>query len=399
MRRGSAAAAVVVGLLALVIGGPASAASCHGGASFAQWLDAFRAEAAQQGISQATIKSALSGVQYDQSVVNRDRGQGVFSQSFLEFSDRMVNSYRLQNGAKHLSSKKQMFDRIEQQYGVPGPVLVAFWSLETDFGANNGDFRTLNALASLAYDCRRPDLFREHLMAALQIIDHGDLTAAEMRGAWAGELGQTQFLPKDYMETAVDFDGDGKRNLIKSSADALASSAALLRKHGWRPGEPWLEEVKVPANLPWQEADIALQYPRSEWARFGVTRVNGSALPADGLSASLLLPMGKDGPAFLAYPNFQVYLQWNRSLVYATTAAYLATRMAGAPKVSRGSAKPFGRNETIALQKALSARGYHVGKIDGILGANTRAAVKAEQIRLGLPADSYPTAELLQKMR
>ncbi|WP_436638592.1 lytic murein transglycosylase [Microbaculum sp. FT89] len=399
MRRGSAAAAVVVGLLALVIGGPASAASCHGGASFAQWLDAFRAEAAQQGISQATIKSALSGVQYDQSVVNRDRGQGVFSQSFLEFSDRMVNSYRLQNGAKHLSSKKQMFDRIEQQYGVPGPVLVAFWSLETDFGANNGDFRTLNALASLAYDCRRPDLFREHLMAALQIIDHGDLTAAEMRGAWAGELGQTQFLPKDYMETAVDFDGDGKRNLIKSSADALASSAALLRKHGWRPGEPWLEEVKVPANLPWQEADIALQYPRSEWARFGVTRINGSALPADGLSASLLLPMGKDGPAFLAYPNFQVYLQWNRSLVYATTAAYLATRMAGAPKVSRGSAKPFGRNETIALQKALSARGYHVGKIDGILGANTRAAVKAEQIRLGLPADSYPTAELLQKMR
>lgn len=399
MRRGSAAAAVLVGLLALVIGGPASAASCHGGASFAQWLDAFRAEAAQRGISQTTIKSALSGVRYDQSVVNRDRGQGVFSQSFLEFSDRMVNSYRLQNGAKHLSSKKQMFDRIEQQYGVPGPVIVAFWSLETDFGANNGDFRTLNALASLAYDCRRPDLFREHLLAALQIIDHGDLTASEMRGAWAGELGQTQFLPKDYMETAVDFDGDGKRNLIKSSADALASSAALLRKHGWRPGEPWLEEVKVPANLPWQEADIALQYPRSEWARFGVTRVNGSALPADGLSASLLLPMGKDGPAFLAYPNFQVYLQWNRSLVYATTAAYLATRMAGAPKVSRGSAKPFGRNETIALQKALSARGYHVGKIDGILGANTRAAVKAEQIRLGLPADSYPTAELLQKMR
>ncbi len=399
MRWSSAGLAGLVGMVGALAGEPVSAANCHGGASFAQWLDAFRAEAAQQGISAATVKSALSGVAYDQSIVNRDRGQGVFSQSFLEFSDRMVNSYRLQNGAKHLSSKKQMFDKIEQQFGVPGPVIVAFWSLETDFGANNGDFKTLNALASLAYDCRRPDLFREQLMSALRIIDRGDLSVGEMRGAWAGELGQTQFLPKDYAETAVDFDGDGKRNLIKSSADALASSAALLKKHGWRAGEPWLEEVRVPANTPWEQADIAIQHPRSEWARIGVTRANGSPLPADRLPASLLLPMGKDGPAFLAYPNFQVYLDWNQSLVYATTAAYLATRLAGAPKVARGNAPALSRNQLIELQKELNARGYHVGKIDGILGANTRAAVKAEQLRLGLPADSYPTAELVRKLR
>ena len=404
MQRSSRVLAALVGLAliaggSLVAAGPASAANCHGGANFSQWLDGVRAEAAQQGISQATIQSALSGVRYDQSIVNRDRGQGVFSQSFIEFSDRMVNSYRLQHGAKHLANKKQMFSAIEQQYGAPGPVIVAFWSLETDFGANNGDFNTLTALASLAYDCRRPQFFREQLIAALKLIERGDLTAAEMRGAWAGELGQTQFLPKDYYETAVDFDGNGKRNLIKSSADALASSAALLRKHGWRPGEPWLEEVKVPGNVPWDQADIAIQHPRAQWAKLGVTRINGSALPADNLPASLLLPMGRNGPAFLAYPNFQVYLQWNRSLVYATTAAYLATRLAGAPKVSRGSAPALSRGQIIELQKALVARGYDVGKVDGIVGANTRAAVKAVQAQLGMPADSYPTPELLQKLR
>jgi lytic murein transglycosylase len=389
-------------LTALALGSVATGAhaqSCHGGQSFSQWLDAFRADAVAQGVSPATAQSALAGVRFDQSIVNRDRGQAVFSQSFLEFSDRMVNQYRLDNGRKHLSTKKSMFDQIEQRYGVPGPVIVAFWGLETDFGANNGDSNTLNALASLAYDCRRPDVFREQLIAALKIIDRGDLSAAEMRGAWAGELGQTQFLPKDYWETAVDFDGDGRRNLIKSSADALASSAALLRKHGWRPGEPWLEEVKVPSSIPWDQADIAVQHPRSQWAGLGVTRVDGSALPNDGLPASLLLPMGRNGPAFLAYPNFQVYLQWNQSLVYATTAAYLATRLAGAPKVSRGSAPALSRNQIIELQKALVARGYDVGKIDGIIGANTRAAVKAVQAQLGLPADSYPTPELLQKLR
>ncbi len=406
MQRHGKILAALVGLACVIGGGlvsapPATAANCHGGATFAQWLDGVRAEAAQQGISQGTIQSALSGVRYDQSIVNRDRGQGVFSQSFLTFSDRMVNSYRLQHGAKHLANKQQMFSAIEQQYGVPGPVIVAFWSLETDFGANNGDSNTLNALASLAYDCRRPQLFREQLLAALKIVERGDLAPAEMRGAWAGELGQTQFLPKDYYETAVDFDGDGKRNLIKSSADALASSAALLRKHGWRAGEPWLEEVKVPGNIPWDQADIAIQHPRAQWAKLGVTRVNGSPLPADNLPASLLLPMGRDGPAFLAYPNFQVYLQWNRSLVYATTAAYLATRLAGAPKVSRGNANAgaLSRNQMIELQKALVARGYDVGKVDGILGANTRAAVKAVQAQLGMPADSYPTPELLQKLR
>lgn len=392
-----AIAAAVAALVAA--SGDARAAACHGGASFSQWLEGLKAEAMAKGVSAATLQAAAPALKFDQSIVNRDRGQAVFSQSFLEFSDRMVNTYRLQHGARHLAEKKAMFDRIEQQFGVPGPVIVAFWALETDFGANNGDFPTITALASLAYDCRRPQLFREQLIAALLLVERGDLTVGEMRGAWAGEIGQTQFMAREYLDTAVDFDGDGKRNLIKSSADALASSAALLRAHGWRPGEPWLQEVRVPANLPWDQADIAIRHARAEWARLGVTRADGSALPADNLQASLLLPMGRNGPAFLAYPNFSVYLQWNQSLIYATTAAYLATRLAGAPKVARGNAPALSRNQIIELQKLLAARGHDVGKVDGILGERTRAAVRTVQAQLGLPADSYPTPELIQRLR
>lgn len=392
-------AIAVVAVAMVAARGEARAASCHGGASFSQWLEGVKAEAMARGVSAATLQAAAPALRFDQSIVNRDRGQGVFSQNFLEFSDRMVNSYRLQHGARHLAERKAMFDRIEQQFGVPGPVVVAFWALETDFGANNGDFPTITALASLAYDCRRPQLFREQLIAALLIVERGDLTVGEMRGAWAGEIGQTQFMAKEYLDTAVDFDGDGKRNLIRSSADALASCAALLRAHGWRPGEPWLQEVRVPAALPWDQADIAIRHSRAEWARLGVTYADGSPLPADGLQASLLLPMGRNGPAFLAYPNFDVYLQWNQSLVYATTAAYFATRLAGAPKVARGNAPALSRNQIIDLQKLLAARGHDVGKVDGILGERTRAAVKTVQMQLGLPADSYPTPELIQRLR
>ncbi len=217
-------------------------------------------------------------------------------------------------------------------------MLTAFWGLETDFGANIGDGPTLVSLATLAYDCRRPDQFRTQLLDALKIIDRGDLTPGQMRGPWAGELGQLQFLPSHYLDYGVDFDGDGHINLLTSSADALASAANMLKSFGWQRGQPWLQEVHVPAALPWDQADLTIKLPRKQWAAWGVTYASGRKLPADNLKASLLLPMGRKGPAFLAYANFDVYLQWNSSLVYSTTAAYFATRLAGAPRVSRGSA-------------------------------------------------------------
>lgn len=394
-----ALAGLLAGFVAL---SAAQAAECGDSAKgFDKWLKAFRQEAAARGIGDQAL-SALDGVRYEPGIVKKDRAQNVFSQSFLEFSGRMVSDYRIKQGAALVKKHKRVFDRVEEQYGVPAPVIVAFWALETDFGANMGDLPTIPSLATLAWDCRRPEKFRPQLMAALDLIHKGDLTEAEMRGAWAGEIGQTQFLPYDYDESAVDFDGDGRRDLRTSVPDVLASSANLLRKHGWRPGEPWLQEVRVPRDLPWAEADIAIQHPRSQWVKWGVKAAGGKALKPDSFPASLLLPMGRNGPAFLAYDNFTTaYLKWNESLVYSATAAYLATRIAGAGKVSRGNGEvvPLGYREIVELQKILAGMGYDVGKLDGKIGKGTRAAVKDVQLKLGLPADSYPDADLLERLR
>jgi lytic murein transglycosylase len=256
----------------LCLGGfaaPASAATAPCGGDFGEWLEGVKQEAAAQGISQRTIQSALSGVTYDPSIIARDHAQGVFRQSFEQFSGRMVPP-RLQRGAKLLKQYAPVFSRIEQQFGVPGAVIVAIWGLETDFGANSGKSPTIRSLATLAYDCRRPDKFRGEVIAALRIVDRGDMNPSEMRGAWAGEIGQTQFLPSSYLKYAVDYDGNGRRDLIHSVPDVLASTGNYLKGYGWQRGQPWGE---------------------------------GTA-------------------------NFQVLLQWNASQVYTKTVAYFAQRLA-----------------------------------------------------------------------
>jgi lytic murein transglycosylase len=394
-------AVVMILLAGALISGPSFAASCQNTGSFARWLDGFKQEALAQGISRKTISVALRGVRFDRKVIALDRRQFVFSQSFLQFSDRMVAKYRLQQGAKLLKKYRTTFERIEQQFGVPAPVIVAFWGLESDFGANIGNLPTLRSLATLAYDCRRPDEFRPQLMDALRIIEVGDLRPDEMRGPWAGELGQTQLLPSAYFKFAIDYDGNGKRDLLRSTADVLASTANYLSGMGWRRGEPWLQEVRVPAQLPWDQADLEIQHPLAQWSRWGVRTADGGALPTDNLPASLLLPMGRYGPAFLAYPNFWMFLEWNQSLVYSTTAAYFAARLAGAPPLRRGTVGKAGLGfaQIKQLQRLLVQRRYDVGEVDGILGKKSRAAVKAVQIRLGLPADSYPSPALLNGLR
>ncbi len=379
---------------------PPAPANCRNTASFEHWLADFRKEAAAAGISRATLARALDGITLDSSIISRDRKQGFFAQSFLSFSDKLISANRLQNGAARLRENRDLFARVEKEYGVPGPVIAAFWALESDFGGSMGKVSVLRSLATLAYDCRRPDMFRVQLMDALRIVDRGDLVPEEMIGSWAGELGQTQFLPSHYLQHAVDFDGDGKRNLIRSVPDVIASTAHFIVFLGWQRGPPWLEEVRLTRDLSWQEADLAIQHPRSKWAAWGVSRADGKALPADGLEASLLLPMGRFGPAFLAYPNFQVYLKWNQSLNYSLTAAYLATRLAGAPAMHRGRGHipELSYEQTKDLQQILIRKGYLTGEADGKLGAATRASVKAAQLKLGLPADSYPTPELLQRL-
>ncbi len=378
----------------------ALAADCRDNGSFESWLGRFKAEAAAQGISRRAIEAASPYLVYEQRIINIDRGQRIFTQTFLEFSGKMLQPYRMTEGPNKIKKYQAIFEREEKQYGVPAAVITGFWALESDFGAGMGKDNSLRSLVSLAYDCRRADMFRGHLFDALRLIERGDLKPDEMIGSWAGELGQTQMMPSEYYQYGVDYDGDGKRNLIRSVPDVLASTANYLHGLGWKRGEPWLTEVRVPENLPWDQADLSIALPRAKWAGFGVTLADGRPLPADNLPASLLLPMGRFGPAFLAYQNFQVYLQWNNSLVYSTTAAYLATRIAGAPPLHRGnppSALTF--NDVKALQSLLTRAGYDVGTIDGFLGLKTRQAVKAMQMKYGLPADSYPTAELLARMR
>ncbi len=384
----------------LLAGAAQAAAPCRTGGPYEAWLADFEREAAAAGISQRAIAQAAPNLTYDQRIVNIDHGQRVFTQTFLEFSDRMAAAYRIQTGAAKIKTYAPVFARIEQQYGVPAPVIVAFWALESDFGANMGNYHSLPSLASLAYDCRRADRFRPQLLDALRLIQRGDLSPDEMIGSWAGELGQTQMMPSEYYQYAIDYDGSGKRDLLHSAPDVLASTANYLLGLGWRRGEPWLTEVRVPPNLPWDQADLAIQLPRAKWASYGVALADGRPLPADNLPASLLLPVGRFGPAFLVYQNFQIYLQWNNSLVYSTTAAYLATRIAGAAPLHHGNpppALPFADVKT--MQAMLAHAGYDVGTMDGFLGLKTRQAVKAMQEKYGLPADSYPTVELLARMQ
>jgi lytic murein transglycosylase len=382
------------------------AASCHNGQSFDRFLADLKQQAVAAGVSQRVLAETSPYLVYDQGIVNRDRGQRVFGQIFTQFAGRMAAPSRMQEGQAHIRTYAAAFARAEKQYGVPPAVIAAFWGLESDFGANMGSLPTLRSLVSLAYDCRRSEMFANETVAALKIIDRGDLDPDEMVGSWAGELGQTQFLPTHYFNYAVDYDGDGRRNLLRSPEDVIGSTANYIANGlKWRRGEPWLQEVRAPSDsssgFPWDQADLTVQLPRSKWAQLGVTFPDGKPLPNDELPSSLLLPMGRMGPAFLAYPNFAAYTEWNNSLIYSTTAGYLATRIAGAPPMRRPTGPiaqlPF--NEIKELQQLLVGAGFTVGKIDGVLGQQSRSAVKAMQIKYGLPADSWPTAELLAKMR
>jgi lytic murein transglycosylase len=386
----------------VLLSGQVLAANCRTSGSYERWLEDFKKEAAAQGISPRVVAASAPSMTFDQAIIRRDHGQAVFNQTFLQFSDRMVGGGRIPTGLAKIKQHAALFARVEEKYGVPAQVLTAFWGLESDFGANFGNYNILSALATLAYDCRRPDFFREQLLDSLRIIERGDQRVEDMIGDWAGEFGGMQFTASDYLKNAVDFDGDGRRDLIHSIPDTLASAANFLVSLGWQRGQPWLEEVRVPSNLPWQEADLSIQHPRSKWVTWGVKAAHGS-LPSDELPASLILPMGRFGPAFLAYPNFKAFLGWNSAIVYSTTVAYFATRLAGAAPVEHAGAAnitPLSTQQVMELQRLLIKQGYEgVGDIDGKIGTGTRGAIKKAQIKYGLPADSYPTVELIERLR
>jgi lytic murein transglycosylase len=380
-------------LLCALMAAPAAAAPCGG--DFGAFVQAMKAEAMAQGQTKADIDAFFKGASVDAKVLKADRSQGVFRKTFIEFSKALISKSRLNKGTALAQEWESVFDRAAADYGIPRGILLAFWAFETDYGAVQGDFNTRNALVTLAQDCRRPELFQPQIFAAIALIGQSIFDPARTTGAWAGEIGMVQMLPKDILVDGVDGDGDGKITLKTSAPDALLSAAKKLQALGWQAGAPWLQEVSVPEGLDWAKTGLETQLPVADWAAMGVSG-RGADLPDSAILASVLLPQGRNGPAFLAFPNFKVLFEWNKSFIYVTTAAYFATRLEGAPPYVAGKPDPaLSQDQMMALQGKLQGLGYDVGKIDGILGAATRTAIQKEQSRLGLPADAWPTADLL----
>ncbi|MER8746217.1 lytic murein transglycosylase [Mesorhizobium sp. M1004] len=399
LRRKQSKSRLRSGLLAALLLGatamPAAAQECGG--DFETWKQGVAAEAKAAGVGAVGL-NALEAATIDDKVLARDRAQGVFAQTFIQFSNRMISAYRLKQGAANLKKYAEIFAGADQQFGVQAPIITAFWGLETDFGAVQGDFHTLSALVTLSHDCRRPQLFRPQLLPLLTLIDRG-VVPADVTGAWAGEIGQTQILPSDYLARGVDGDGDGIVDLRRSVPDVIMTTANKVLSRGWKRDQPWIEEVRVPEDMPWEQTGRTNKLPLSQWAAWGVTNPDGTPLIDNGLKAGLALPMGRKGPAFLAYDNFDVYLEWNQSFTYALTAANFASRLAGAKQFDpRNPETGLNGDQMKELQTKLEARGYDVGTVDGILGTNTREAIRKEQMRLGMPVDGWPTPELLGKL-
>ena len=367
--------------------------------SFNQWRDQFRSDALASGISASTFDRAFADIQPDPSVIEADRSQPEFSRPVWQYLEGAISPTRVRNGQRLLNEHAATLGKIEARYGVDRETLVAVWGLESSFGQIMGDKSVIRSLATLAHEGRRPTFARSQLLAALQIIQNGDISPERMRGSWAGAMGQTQFIPTTYNTHAVDFDGDGRRDIWSSSTDALASAAHYLQASGWKTQQPWGFEVQLPERFDYALADHELRKPLSEWKQLGV-----SGVPAgqDLAMASLLLPAGHRGPAFLVLDNFRAILRYNNSSAYALAIGLLSDRFQGRGQITgawpRGE-QPLSRSERLELQERLGASGYAPGEPDGIIGANTRRAIREFQQQLGWPADGHATQELLGQLR
>jgi len=394
----TAPVALAILISSIVSGAALAQSTVPCGGDLGAFLDGVKKEAIAAGVQPQAVDEALAGAQIDNKVLSRDRGQSVFRQTFLEFSKRVVSQARLDIGRKKIKDHADTFAKAEQDYGVPAPVITAFWGLETDFGAVQGDFNTRNALVSLAHDCRRPDLFRPQLIAFIKMVADGDADPNTTTGAWAGEIGMVQMQPRDIITFGTDGDGDGHVNLKKSEDDVILTAGKFIQHLGFTRGQPWLQEVTIPQTLPFEKSGIGGPPTAAEWFALGVKPRDGNTSNG-ALKAALILPQGRLGPAFLAYPNFGIYLEWNKSFVYTTSAAYFATRLNGAQPYLKGNpATGLSGDQMKALQTKLKALGHDVGDIDGILGGGTRIAIQQEQQKLGLPADGWATPELLSKL-
>jgi membrane-bound lytic murein transglycosylase B len=383
-------------LLAALAAGPV-----HAQGDFDSWLAAFRQDAAAQGISAATLDAALTGVMPDARVIALDRRQPEFLQTFSDYLRRRVTDAVVAQGQALLAEHAALLDAIEQQYGVPKTVLVAFWGLETRYGAVQGDLNVPASLATLAWDGRRSGFFRSELLDALRIIDAGHVSAHEMTGSWAGAMGQMQFMPSTFRAYGVDGDGDGRIDVWHSLPDAMDSAAHYLQRAGWRAHQPAAIEVRLPGGFDWRQARLVHRLPVAAWTAMGVQAADGGALPEAAGRAAIVLPQGWQGPAFMVFANFDVVMKWNRSQNYALAVAQLAHQLAGGPPVLAGEGEPGALSvaDFRWLQQALDELGYDAGNPDGFPGPRTQTAVRVYQALHQLPVDGYAGPSLLADVR
>ena len=367
---------------------------------FAEWLEGLRAEARDRGISEATLLT-IDAIQPLERVLELDNSQPEFVQTFTRYLDLRITPGQILQGQALLRQYGVLLEEVRRRYGVQPHYLVAFWAIESNYGKATGGFSVLEALATLAYDPRRADFFREQLLVALQIIDDGHIQAERMSGSWAGAMGQLQFMPNIFYQYGVDGDADGRIDIWNSLPDIFHSAANFLSESGWRGGERWGREVMLPDGFDYSLTGIATRMPLERWQSLGLTMVNGDPLPVvAGMKASVILPAGAQGPAFLAYQNFRVTMTYNPSTFYALTVGHLADRFMGGDAISRmpENEQAMSVADVKQLQELLNSRGFSSGEPDGRVGRQTRAAIRAYQKAQGLPQDGYASWVLFESL-
>ena len=370
--------------------------------SFAEWRDRLKAEALAAGVSAATFDRAFKDVRPNADVLAKDSVQPEYTRPVWDYLDTAVSPKNIATGQQRLAENAKALRRAVNGYGIPPEIVIAVWGLESAYGESTGGYNVIEALATLAYDSRRPEVFRRNLIDALLILEAGDIPAADMQGSWAGAMGQTQFMPATFRRYAVDGDGDGKRDIWRSLPDVFASTAHYLTAHDWRPNQPWGTEVSLPASFPWDQAELHITKPVAEWAALGVRRADGKALPKVDSPASIIAPAGHRGPAFIVFDNFRTILDYNNSISYALAVGHLADRLAGGPEFAAAWPREeptMSRTDKLDMQNLLYARGYDPGNVDGVIGPKTRMAIRSFQREIGVVPDGFATMTLLDRLR
>ena len=386
-----------------LLAGPAFApAFAQGGGDFRDCLQTIKTEAMRQNVPAAVADKAFQGLTPDQKVIDLDGRQPEFSLTYAKYVGGTVSADRIVKGQQRMAQHRALLDALQAEYGVPPQYIMAFWGIETNYGGFMGDFRVVRSVATLACMTKRTVFFSNETVQALRILSMNHMTSDQMRGSWAGAMGNMQFMPSTFTKWAVDRDGNGKTDIWNSLPDAFASAANFLRGIGFKPGLPSSEEVMLPQGFALDQADSTIEKPVRAWAALGVKKAGGGALPASDEPSSIILPAGFRGPAFILYPNFKAVMNWNRSTLYALSVGILARQIAGGPGVMQAppsNDEPLSRNTVIDIQNRLAKLGLYKDESDGLLGPKTRSALRLFQQQTSLPADGHPSAETVQRLQ